>query len=95
MSNKTHKHKHSKKHKYSKKYKHKTRKHYKRLPNRNPRYINEISQIIFVNSPEKMPPLADSVSIIEQNKGNYNDAREKCLETTEILQQSLIKSRNI
>ena len=69
MSNKTHKHKHSKKHKYSKKYKHKTRKHYKRLPNRNPRYINEISQIIFVNSPEKMPPLADSVSIIEQNKG--------------------------
>jgi ssRNA-specific RNase YbeY (16S rRNA maturation enzyme) len=33
--------------------------------------------------------------IIEENKGNYNDAREKCLESTEILQQSLIKSRNI
>ena len=60
-------------HKYLKTHKkHKTRKHYKhfkRLPNRNARYINEISQIIFVNSPVKMPPLADSVSIIEQNKG--------------------------
>ena len=62
MSKKTYKH--SKKHK-----KHKTRKHYKRLPNRNARYINEISQIIFLNSPVKMPSLADSVSIIEQNKG--------------------------
>jgi hypothetical protein len=63
MSKKTHKH--------SKKHKNKTKKHKKfhNIPNRNPRYINEISQIIFINAPNNLPPLADSVSIIEQNKG--------------------------
>ena len=34
-------------------------------------------------------------TIVENNKINYNDAREKCLETTEILQNSLLMSRKI
>ena len=56
--------------KHSKQNKKKTRKqHFHNLPNRNPRYINEISHIIFINAPNNLPPLADSVSIIEQNKG--------------------------
>lgn len=57
--------------KNSKKHKNKTKKHIKKfrnLPNRNPNYINEISQIIFINAPANLPPLADSVSIIKQNK---------------------------
>lgn len=61
MSKKTHK-----KSKYIKK--NKTRKQFKKLPNKNPRNINEISKIIFVNAPDKLPRLADSVSILEKNK---------------------------
>ena len=34
-------------------------------------------------------------TIVENNKINYNEAREKCLETTEILQNSLLMSRKI
>jgi hypothetical protein len=34
-------------------------------------------------------------TIVENNKINYNGAREKCLETTEILQNSLLMSRKI
>jgi hypothetical protein len=55
-------------HKNSKKYIYKTKKHKKRfynLPNKNPSYIKEISQIIFINAPNNMQPLADSVSIIK------------------------------
>ena len=54
---------------------HKTTRHKKivkrfhNLPNRTPHYINEISQLIFENAPKKMPPLSDSVAILEQNNG--------------------------
>ena len=34
-------------------------------------------------------------TIVENNKISYNEAREKCLESTEILQNSLLMSRNI
>ena len=64
MSKKTHKH--TKRHKHKKTRRHR---HNKMLPNRNPRYINEISQSIFLNAPANLPPLANSVSIIEQKTG--------------------------
>ena len=56
--------KHNKTRKHNTKKHNKTRKHQKhflRLPNRTPYDINEMSQLIFKNSPTKMPFLADSI----------------------------------
>jgi len=65
MTRKTHK-KHHKMVKHNKTLKNKNK--FRMIPNRTPKYINEISQIIFENSPKKMPQPYDSVSILEQKK---------------------------
>jgi|688.fasta_scaffold156328_3 hypothetical protein len=64
MTNKHYTKKHNKTRKHNTKKHNKTRKHKKhflRLPNRTPYDINEMSQLIFKNSPTKMPFLADSI----------------------------------
>jgi hypothetical protein len=40
---------------------------FRKLPNRTPYFINEISQDIFNNAPKNMPPLENSVDILNKN----------------------------
>lgn len=59
----------TKRHKYKKHKKHKTRKivkHFYILPNLTPKYINEVSKAIFKESPHDLPPLPNSVAIIDE-----------------------------
>jgi len=49
----------------------KTKKHlkyFRKLPNRTPHYIDELSQIIFDNAPKIIQPLPKSVAILDNNK---------------------------
>lgn len=72
MSNKTHKH-------HKNNVKMKTKKHKKQfhhLPNRNPRYINDISHIIFMNAPDNLPPLDKDVSV-KQDASSYSPSINK------------------
>ncbi len=46
------------------------------LPNLTPEYINEVSEVIFKESPKQMPPLANSVAIIDV-EGSYSPTVNK------------------
>lgn len=60
-------------HKNVKYKKNKTKKHHpKIIPNRNPRYINEVSHIIFMNAPNEMPPLDKEPDIISSYSPSIN-----------------------
>ena len=66
------------------------------LPNRNPRYINEISQLIFLNAPANLPPLANSVSIIEQktNPTSYSPSINKELVMLQSIEREKVHDCN-
>ena len=71
--NKTIKHNKTKRHSKTKikKEHNKTKKHlkhFRKLPNRTPYYINELSQVIFDNAPNTIPRLPNSVAILDNKK---------------------------
>ena len=69
----------------------KHKKQFRQLPNRTPYNINERSEIIFENAPKELPPLANSVAILEQNNGpaSYSPTVNK-----ELVTVSCKRSRN-
>jgi len=96
-----HTHRHARKHKtkkHNKTLKLKTRKNiqFRQLPNRTPHNINEISQQIFVNAPKKIPPLANSVAVLEQNKGpaSYSPTVNKELVMLQSIQREKVHDCN-
>jgi len=95
MTKKTNKHvkKHkTKKHNDTRKHK----KQFRQLPNRTPYYVNEISQIIFDNAPKELPPLANSVAILEQNNGpaSYSPSVNKELVMLQSIQREKVHNCN-
>lgn len=80
---------------YSKKHTNKTKKHkkFRNLPNRNPRYINEISQIIFFNAPVNLPPLGNSVSVVKE-PSSYSPTVNKELVTLQSIDREDIYDCN-
>lgn len=69
---KTKRHKKHHKHKKTRKISNK----FHKLPNLTPAYIDEVSQIIFQEAPQDMPPLADSVAI-QEIQGSYSPTVNK------------------
>jgi hypothetical protein len=74
----------------------KVKKQFRQLPNLTPNYINEMSQIIFDNAPKKLPPLADSVAILEQNNGpaSYSPTVNKELVMLQSIQREKVHNCN-
>jgi hypothetical protein len=76
-----------------------TRKHkkqFRQLPNRTPYDINQISAIIFENAPKELPPLADSVAILEQDNGvaSYSPTVNKELVMLQSIQREKVYNCN-
>jgi hypothetical protein len=94
MTNPTHRHKNKNKHKHNKT--NKLKKKFRQIPNRTPEYINEISKIIYDNSPKELSPLDKSVSILEQNSGpaSYSPSVNKDLVMIESVQRKNIHNCN-
>jgi len=95
------KYKQSKKHNVTRKVKkhnstRKVKKQFRQLPNLTPNYINEMSQIIFDNAPKKLPPLANSVAILEQNNGpaSYSPSVNKELVMLQSIQREKVHNCN-
>jgi hypothetical protein len=88
-------HKRIKKHNNTKKHK-KHKKPFRQLPNRTPYNINEISAIIFENAPKELPPLANSVAILEQNNGpaSYSPTVNKELVMLQSIQREQVHNCN-
>ena len=88
-------HKRIKKHNNTKKHK-KHKKQFRQLPNRTPYNINEISEIIFENAPKELPPLANSVAILEQNNGpaSYSPTVNKELVMLQSIQREQVHNCN-
>jgi hypothetical protein len=73
-----------------------TKKKFRRLFNRTPHNINEISQIIFDNSPKLAPPLVNSVAILEQKNGpsSYSPTVNKELVMLQSIKRETIHNCN-
>lgn len=87
--NKTKRHKKYRKHK-------KTRKIVKKfymLPNLTPNYINEVSEAIFKEAPQELPPLANSVLIMD-NQSSYSPTINKELVMLQSIQREQVLDCN-
>ena len=74
----------------------KPKKQFRRLLNRTPYNINEMSQIIFDNAPKIDPPLANSVAILEQKNGpsSYSPTVNKELVMLQSIQRENVHNCN-
>ena len=75
--------------------KNKTKKLYQ-LPNRTPKQINELSQIIYNNAPKILPPLDDSMDILDQTKGpgSYSPTVNKDLVILQSMERESVHNCN-
>lgn len=66
---------------------------FRKLPNRTPHFINEISQDIFDNAPKNMPPLENSVDILNKNN-SYSPTINKELVMLQSIQRKEVHDCN-